>query len=330
MSTPMFSDSSEVLKFIKDTDVKFLDIRFTDLPGIQQHFNIPAVHRRRGVLRGRPAVRRFVDPRLPVDPRVRPAAHPGHLDRLRRPVPHRAHARHHLRHLQPAQRRDLLARPASGGQEGREVPRVDRHRRHRVLRPRGRVLHLRRRALRGEAEQELLRGRLERGRLEHRPRGRGRQPRQQDPVQGRLLPRHPGRPARRPARRHRAQADRRRPRGRALAPRGRHRRPGRDQLQVRHHGARGRRHPEVQVHRQEHRARVGQGRDLHAEAAHGRQRIGHAHPPVAVERRQAAVLRRAGLRRPLRHSRAGTSAASSSTPPRSRRSPTRRSTRTTA
>ncbi len=42
MSTPMFSDSSEVLKFIKDTDVKFLDIRFTDLPGIQQHFNIPA------------------------------------------------------------------------------------------------------------------------------------------------------------------------------------------------------------------------------------------------------------------------------------------------
>jgi glutamine synthetase len=42
MSTPLFKDSSEVLKFIKDTDVKFLDIRFTDLPGIQQHFNIPA------------------------------------------------------------------------------------------------------------------------------------------------------------------------------------------------------------------------------------------------------------------------------------------------
>ena len=38
----MFSDSSEVLKFIKDEDVKFLDIRFTDLPGVQQHFNIPA------------------------------------------------------------------------------------------------------------------------------------------------------------------------------------------------------------------------------------------------------------------------------------------------
>lgn len=38
----MFSDPSEVLKFIKDTDVKFLDVRFTDMPGVQQHFNIPA------------------------------------------------------------------------------------------------------------------------------------------------------------------------------------------------------------------------------------------------------------------------------------------------
>jgi glutamine synthetase len=38
----MFKDSSEVLKYIKDNDVKFLDIRFTDLPGVQQHFNIPA------------------------------------------------------------------------------------------------------------------------------------------------------------------------------------------------------------------------------------------------------------------------------------------------
>lgn len=38
----MFKDSSEVLKYIKDNDVKFIDIRFTDLPGVQQHFNLPA------------------------------------------------------------------------------------------------------------------------------------------------------------------------------------------------------------------------------------------------------------------------------------------------
>ncbi len=42
MPAPKFTDAASVLKFIKDEDVKFLDIRFTDLPGIQQHFNIPA------------------------------------------------------------------------------------------------------------------------------------------------------------------------------------------------------------------------------------------------------------------------------------------------
>jgi glutamine synthetase len=38
----MFSSSKEALEYIKANDVKFLDIRFTDLPGVQQHFNIPA------------------------------------------------------------------------------------------------------------------------------------------------------------------------------------------------------------------------------------------------------------------------------------------------
>ncbi len=38
----MFSTPQEVIDFISDTDVKFVDIRFTDLPGVQQHFNIPA------------------------------------------------------------------------------------------------------------------------------------------------------------------------------------------------------------------------------------------------------------------------------------------------
>jgi len=37
----MFKSASEVIKYIKDEDVKFLDVRFTDLPGVQQHFNLP-------------------------------------------------------------------------------------------------------------------------------------------------------------------------------------------------------------------------------------------------------------------------------------------------
>ncbi|SOC51814.1 type I glutamate--ammonia ligase [Ornithinimicrobium cerasi] len=38
----MFSNAQEVLAFIKDEDVKFIDIRFCDLPGVMQHFNVPA------------------------------------------------------------------------------------------------------------------------------------------------------------------------------------------------------------------------------------------------------------------------------------------------
>lgn len=38
----MFSSPEEVLTYIADEDVKFVDVRFTDLPGVQQHFNVPA------------------------------------------------------------------------------------------------------------------------------------------------------------------------------------------------------------------------------------------------------------------------------------------------
>ena len=38
----MFQSAQEAIDFIQETDVKFVDIRFTDLPGVQHHFNIPA------------------------------------------------------------------------------------------------------------------------------------------------------------------------------------------------------------------------------------------------------------------------------------------------
>ncbi|MCA1783694.1 MAG: type I glutamate--ammonia ligase [Dermatophilaceae bacterium] len=38
----MFSSPEEVLAYLKEEDVKFVDIRFCDLPGIMQHFNVPA------------------------------------------------------------------------------------------------------------------------------------------------------------------------------------------------------------------------------------------------------------------------------------------------
>jgi glutamine synthetase len=38
----MFQNSAEVLKYIKENDVVFVDVRFCDLPGVMQHFNVPA------------------------------------------------------------------------------------------------------------------------------------------------------------------------------------------------------------------------------------------------------------------------------------------------
>ena len=38
----MFSTAEEAIAFTREQDVKFIDVRFIDLPGVQQHFNIPA------------------------------------------------------------------------------------------------------------------------------------------------------------------------------------------------------------------------------------------------------------------------------------------------
>ncbi|TDE89481.1 type I glutamate--ammonia ligase [Occultella glacieicola] len=37
----MFSTAEEAIAFTKEQDVKFVDVRFCDLPGVMQHFNIP-------------------------------------------------------------------------------------------------------------------------------------------------------------------------------------------------------------------------------------------------------------------------------------------------
>ena len=38
----MFTTPAEFLQFIQDEEVRFIDVRFTDLPGVQQHFTVPA------------------------------------------------------------------------------------------------------------------------------------------------------------------------------------------------------------------------------------------------------------------------------------------------
>jgi glutamine synthetase len=38
----MFQNADDLLAFVRDQGVEFIDVRFCDLPGIMQHFNVPA------------------------------------------------------------------------------------------------------------------------------------------------------------------------------------------------------------------------------------------------------------------------------------------------
>ena len=126
----------------------------------------PRARAERGRLRGRPRLRRLVDPRVPGDPGVGHAPDPRPRHRGDRPVHAAQDAQHQLLRAGPGHRRVLQPRPALHREEGRGLPPRHRHRRHRVLRARGRVLHLRLGALRPEPVLGLLLPRLDRGRVE--------------------------------------------------------------------------------------------------------------------------------------------------------------------
>ena len=78
----------------------------------------------------------------------------------------------------------------------------------------------------------------------------------------------------------------------------------------------GRQADDLQVRPEERGLAGGQEPHVHAQADLRGQRLGHAHPPVAVEGRRAAVLRRGRLRRAVATWPAGTSAGCCTTPTR--------------
>ena len=84
--------------------------------------------------------------------------------------------------------------------------------------------------------------------------------------------------------------------GRGPSPRGRHRRPGRDRHALHHAHAHGRQPHDLQVRGQERGPQARQDRDLHAQAAVRGQRLGHARPSEHLEGRHQSVSRHA-LRR---------------------------------
>jgi glutamine synthetase len=141
--------AQDVLKFIKDNDVKYVDLRFTDPRGKWQHvtFDIALVDEDMfaegtmfdgSSIAGWKAINES-DMTLMPDPTT------AHMD------PFFAARRWSstATSLEPVDRRALQPRPARHRQEGRSLSEVDRHRRHRLLRPGSRILHLRRRALQG-------------------------------------------------------------------------------------------------------------------------------------------------------------------------------------
>ncbi len=264
-SACVFSTPEELVAYIGDNDVEVFDIRFCDLLGIMNHLTVPASLGLGRLAGRRDGLRRLVDQGLPVDPRVGhdPAARRDH--RPGGSVPPAQDADLQLLRPRPADPAAVLAGPAQRRPQGRGVPGQHRHRRHLFLRRRGRVLHLRQRAVRDRDDGLVLQGRLRRGLVEHRPR-RAAEPGLQGPHQGRLLPGAAVRPPCRPSRGHDREPDQHGLRHRARSPRGR-RRPGRDQLQVQHPAGLGRRGDAVQVHHQEHRLGAEQDRHLHAEAA---------------------------------------------------------------
>ena len=129
-------------------------------------------------------VRRLVDPRLAGDLGVGHAAHAAGRDGRPRSRRRGADALARLRDRRPAHARAVRARPARRGAARRGVPALDGRRGHRVLRPRVRVLRLRRGALRARDEPGALLRRLVGGPLELRPP----RPRLHGAPEGGLLP----------------------------------------------------------------------------------------------------------------------------------------------
>ena len=116
----MFSSAEEVLRFIAEENVEFVDVKFVDLPGTWQHFSIPIGELNEGVfsdglgfdgssIRGFKHIHEsdmllmldpasaFVDPilRVPTLSIIGNVFHPvtGYAHQLPRPAPHRPQGR---------------------------------------------------------------------------------------------------------------------------------------------------------------------------------------------------------------------------------------------
>ncbi len=320
------------MRLVKDESVEFIDFRFCDLPGLMQHVTHPVSVFSEDLFEDGfgfdgSSIRGFQEIQE-SDMLLVPDAKTAVLD------PFRQHKTLIINCFvrDPLTGEDYSRDPRFIARKAQDYMGEHRHRRHRVLRPRARVLHLRLGAVRPGRQTgatyriESVEGVWNTGEemeLDGSP-NLGYKPR----VKGGYFPVPPMD----------HYQDLRSEMATNLMNAGiqmelhhhevGERWSGRDRHALRHAPGHGRQAHALQVHPEEHGLEVRQDAHLHAEADLRGQRFGHAHPPVVVEGWRADLLRREGLRGPLRHRALVHRRAAASTRRRSLRSRRRRRTPT--
>ena len=77
---------ADVMKMVKDNEIKFVDFRFTDTRGKEQHVTVPVSHFDEDKFSSRPRLRRLVDRRLEGHRGLRHAADARPEHRQYRPL----------------------------------------------------------------------------------------------------------------------------------------------------------------------------------------------------------------------------------------------------
>ena len=260
---------SDVLKLIKEKQVKFADLRFTDTRGKEQHVTIPA---------------RLVDEDLFRDGKMFDGSSIGgwkginESDMILMPEAATAVLDPFFEEPTVNIRCDVIEPATMQGYE--RDPRSLAKRAEAYLKSTG----IADKALFGPENEFfifdsvrysnqmhgcVLRHRLGAGRVELRHQLPGRQPRPPPGRQGRLLPGAPGRCLPGHPLGHVPGVRGDGPGGRGAPPRGRHRRPVGDRHRRGHAGHEGRPGADAEVRGAQRRARLRQDRDLHAQAAGG-------------------------------------------------------------
>ena len=165
---------AEVVRLVKDEGIEVVDLRFCDLPGLMQHFSIPA-HALTEEM--------FTEGNGFDGSSIRGFQQIHESDMILLPDPSTAvidpFRQHKTLNLNCFVHDPLTLEPYSRdpryvAKKAEAYVKTTRHRRHVLLRARSRVLRLRRRAVLPGPALRLLPGRLDRGHLELGPRRRSR------------------------------------------------------------------------------------------------------------------------------------------------------------